>query len=63
MITAEIRFLRLGLWTATLVDSANGSPCGERWEASSRSELIGLVRKWIPLSHLIFRDVEPEYVD
>lgn len=57
MPVAEIRFINLGDWRGQLRDSETGEKIGEEWQADQRGALIGKMRAWLPLTHLVFRDV------
>jgi hypothetical protein len=57
MIVAEIRSKHLGDWRGQLRDSETGVKIGTEWQAGQRGALIGLMKKWHPLTHLEFRDV------
>lgn len=60
MIEAEIWENETHLWRGQLRDPWTGTRMGEVWSAPSRGELISLMRKWIPLSHMRFYDrVDP----
>lgn len=56
MVIAEIHGNSAGLWTGRLRDSETGQPMSGIWQARSRSELIAEIKRWTPLSHLLFRD-------
>ena len=56
MVIAEIHENCSGVWSGQLVESENGRPIGERWSAATRSGLIATINKWVPLTHLKFRD-------
>jgi len=43
-------------WSGHLLEADTGDIIGEEWSAASRSELIGQVLKWVPLTHLEFHD-------
>jgi hypothetical protein len=57
MIVAEIHPTHLGDWRGQLRDTQTGQQIGEEWQAPQRGALISKMRKWIPLTHLSFRDV------
>jgi hypothetical protein len=64
MVIAEIRAVHMGDWRGRLRDSLTGEHIGpEEWRADQRGALIGLMRKWIPLSHLLFLDVDDPSMD
>ena len=56
MVVAEIRENCSGVWTGQLRESDTGAQIGRPWVARSRGELIATMRKWVPLSHLVFQD-------
>ena len=56
MIIAELSENVSGIWCGRLRDSNTGQPVGTGWFASSRSELVAMIKWWTPLSHLQFRD-------
>jgi len=56
MVIAEIHENSSGLWTGQLVETENGARIGESWSAASRAGLIGMMNKWVPLTHLTYRD-------
>jgi hypothetical protein len=59
MVIAEIRAVNLNDWRGRLRDGTTGQRIGsEEWRAEQRGALIGLMRKWIPLRHLHFIDVD-----
>jgi len=58
MIVAEIRAVNLGDWRGRLRDTDTGKPIGTEWRADQRGALIGLIKQWVPLSHLVFLDVD-----
>ena len=43
-------------WWGNLLETETGDVIGEEWSAPSRSELIGAVLKWVPLTHMQFQD-------
>lgn len=57
MVEAEIWCANLGEWHGQLCESDTGDRIGEEWIANQRGALIGLMAKWIPLSHFQFKDV------
>lgn len=57
MIIAEVRCANLSDWRGQLRDTETGQAVGEEFCAVQRGALIGLMAKWIPLTHLTFRDV------
>jgi len=56
MVVAEISDNASGIWNGQLRESETGQPIGQAWCAGSRSELIALMRHWLPLTHLMFLD-------
>lgn len=57
MIVAELWMNHMNDWRGQLRDSHTGELIGEEWQAHQRGALISLMLKWIPLSHLVFRDL------
>jgi len=56
MVMFEIKSNSSDRWSGSLLESETGDIIGEEWQASSRSELIAEVIKWVPLTHLRFQD-------
>lgn len=56
MIVAEISCTHLNDWRGQLREDDTGEKVGEEFYAEQRGALIGMMQKWIPLSHLVFRD-------
>lgn len=56
MLLAEIISTESGSWEGHLCDSDGGYALGARWEAPSRGELIGLMRRATRLPQLQFVD-------
>ena len=64
MVYAEIRAVHLNDWRGRLRDGITNQFLGdEEWRADQRGALIGLMRKWIPLSHIMFIDVDDPPMD
>ncbi|HEY6815948.1 MAG TPA: hypothetical protein VI168_10450 [Croceibacterium sp.] len=63
MVYAELRAVNLNDWRGRLRDGITNQPMGEEWQADQRGALIGLMRKWIPLSHMVFIDVDDPPTD
>lgn len=60
MIEAHICSNVSGIWTGRLFDESIPIWDGQTWTASSRSELISLMKRSIPLKHINFVDkLEP----
>jgi hypothetical protein len=57
MIIAEIRAINLNDWRGQLREGETGKRIVEEWRAEQRGALIGMMKNWLPLSHLIFKDV------
>jgi hypothetical protein len=56
MIVAEIRCNNPNDWRGQLRDTVTGQAVDKEWMAEQRGALIGMMQKWIPLSHLVFVD-------
>lgn len=57
MVWAEIWCINLSEWHGQLRESDTGQRVGEEWTADQRGALIGIMSSWIPLTHLVFKDV------
>ena len=57
-IYARIRSATLNEWHGQLWDAEINRPIGELFVAHQRGALIGLIKKWVPLTHLLFIDVD-----
>jgi hypothetical protein len=59
MVLLEVWPASLNEWHAQLRDTDTSRRFGEEWIADQRGAVIGLARKWLPLSHLRIVDVSP----